>query len=738
VNRPSVQLLFFTAAGAVLGGCSNTKFLDAGQALLTKHTVEFTKPDTVSDSRSISSGLLRLTYQKPNEKALGLFRARLWLYNRTRNAKGGVFKSLHDKGGEAPVIIDSTTAAASAQSMTDYLFDKGYFNGRVSYSVHLDSARGRPKKKGSITYHVTRGPLTRIDSVKYEIADQRMNEFKDVTIAKSPLKAGQPYDVDYMRSERNRIASFMQNWGYRDFGSQYIFFEADTIGPGNTATIYVRILPPEGDSVHRVFYVDRVFVYADCTDTTQGLDTTLHDGIYVLSKGPGYKPHALTNPIRPRPGELYSKEKQLRTARKFSELDAFAFVNIKYANDRDTFGRHRACDMIVQLKSSSRRTLSAEATANSSSDQFKGIGSEVKVTFRNRNLLQVADLFELNASGGMEVGIDSGKLVLNTVDVNGDASLTFPSQLLTKIKISTRLTLLKRLGLYDFRSVAVSANFDHLERPFNRWIGGLQLMFSGVANTEPAFDLILAERPTLRRSFETINIFGPNLTFAYNSQARENRKTPHILYTRLSADVGIPVPIGAFSRFVKLDAEVKRLWRMGKRASLVGRATSGMAVPLWGDVVPYVKQFVIGGPNSIRAWRVRSLGPGVHDTTGGAAYFEDQSGDIKIELNLEYRFDLIGAWGLEAALFVDAGNIWLIKANDEVPDGEFTSAFINQFAIGTGGGLRIDLSFVIVRLDIGTKVRYPNGEWFPDGIHLLNGTWRSEQLNFNLGIGYPF
>jgi outer membrane protein assembly factor BamA len=721
--------------------CSNTKFLSDGQSLLVKHRVEYVEPDTISDVRPITSGLLRAASQQPNEKMLGIARVRLWLYNRTRNATKGLGKSLHEKGGEPPAIFDSTAAHESTVSMTDFLFDKGYFHAHVTYSVKVDSVGQRSRKKARVTYHVTRRDLSTIDSVIYDIEDARMNRLKNEGIEKSPLKAGKPYDVDFMRRERNRITTVMQDWGYRDFGSQYIFFEADTLGEKTSVTIHVKILPPDGDTAHRVFYIGTVFINPDYKEGVASFDTLVWKGVYILHNGLKYRPHALVNPVHLRTGELYSRAKQLRTYRRLSELDAFQFINIRFVNDRDTLSRHRVCDVIIELVPMKARTFNVEATANSSSDQFKGIGTELKIVFKNRNLLKITDQFALNLSGGVEGGLDTlSRVSVNTIDVNGDASITFPSKPLTKIRVGGRATYLKRLGLYDFQSVTFSATFNHLESAYNRFTGGFELLFSKLLNNTAAFDSILAERPLLARSFENVNIFGPNLTFTYNSQARPDRIKPHILFLRLSGDVGLPVPFVEvrFSSFGKMDGEVKRLWFIQEHAAFVTRLTAGVAVPFGNEVVvPYIKQFVIGGSNSIRAWRVRSLGPGAYtfDSTDNAIFFEDQAGDIRIEANAEYRFDIV-SW-LKAAFFVDAGNIWLIRPRAELPNGEFrTSTFLQQFAIGSGIGLRFDFDFLILRVDLGAKVRYPTGEW--PGIHFAQGTWWRRQTNINLGIGYPF
>ena len=736
-----------------IAGCSNTKFLSEGQALLVKHKVVFQKPDTISDSRSITSGLLNTAYQRPNEKMLGVARVRLALHNRTKNAKKGPLKSLHDKGSEPPVILDSLLNEQSVNAMTDYLFDKGYFSAQVHYEVTLDSARGKAKRKARLTYHVLRGPLTMIDSVIYDIHDRRMSRVAQQGIEKSSLKANKPYDADDLRRERNRIANIMQNEGYRLFANQYVFFEADTIGKKNAVTIYVQITPPDGDSMHRVYYINDILLYPDYTSTPRTLDTIRFDDVTIIHSGLRYKPQSLVNAIQFRKGTLYLKDKHLLTVRKLSDLDVIQFVNVKFINERDT-GIHRVCDVRIELFPSETRTVSIEATANSASDQFKGIGTEVKVVFKNRNLFRYTDVFTANVSGGIETHIDSTGIFINTVDFNADVSVIFPKWVLPfpyyprtgrfnpKTRIAARYTYLKRFGFYDFQSVLLTYGIEHQETITNRYVGSLQALFSGLIRQEEAFALILAERPILRKSFQDVSIFGPNLSFIYTNQPRPDRKTKDIIYLRITGDLGVPMKLFGitFSPFAKLDWEIKDMRPVGRRGSIVGRFTSGAGTPLGPDaVMPYVKQFVIGGPNSIRAWRVRSLGPGgyISDTDEATSLFDDQTGDVKIEANLELRFDLI-AW-LKGAIFLDAGNIWLVKPNEELPGGEFRfDRFVKQVAVGTGFGFRFDFDFFIIRLDIGMRLRHPVDRWLDDGVHFLQRSWRRENLNLNLGIGYPF
>lgn len=747
-------------------GCSNTKFLPEGKALLVKHRVEFTKPDTVSDSRSIESGLLRATSQQPNEKMLGIARVRLWLWNRTDTNQRvdtikGLRKSLHEKGGEPPVIFDSVEAGKSVVAMQDYLFDHGYFHGKVSFTVDYDSSRHTSKgsvtyrQKATVVYHVTRGELSYIDSVIYEIEDERINRFKDEGIAKSPLKSGKPYDVDDMKRERTRITTILRDWGYRDFATQYIYFEADTLSPGKDVTLYVKLAPPPEDSVHRVWYIGNIYVYPDSSAGASGHDTIKKEDVYILYRGKlRYKPQALVNPIFMRAGALYSYDKYLRTLRRFSELDAFQFVTIQFVNDRDSLGRHRVCDVVIELTPAQRRNFEVSVTANSASDAFKGIGSEVNVSFRSRNLFRFTDVLNISASGGVEAGLDTttNEFRLSTLDFNAELSIEIPKWVMPplnpktrrvpKTRVSYRFNYLRRLDLYDFRSHTFGYTGEYQDNPNNRWNGGFYFLLSGVLNSTPRFQSILDDNPTLRRSFESIRIVGVNVGFSYTNQAKPQRKTPHIFYGRFifPFELGYAIADDHSAWFFKQDAEAKRLWILSKHVQLPLRITAGVAVPTGSDgFIPYIKQFVIGGANSIRAWRVRTIGPGEYDFAEDpdTNKFLDQSGDIKLEANIECRFDLL--WWLKGAVFLDMGNIWLIKPNPELPGGEFTSNFYTQFALGTGLGFRLDFDFFIVRFDLGMKLRYPTGGGLlPKGIQFGMPDWREEQLHLNIGIGYPF
>lgn len=744
-------------AAFVLASCGNTKFLSEGESLVIKHEVEFTKPDTIKDSRSIGSGLLRTAAQKPNEKIF-FARARLWLHNRTRQGDRdtlkGLRRSIHDNGGEPPVIFDSLLAEQSVQAMRDYMFDKGYFNATVNYKVKTDSTRkGKSKRKTKLTYVVTRGPLSIISDVIYAIDNPGIDSIRKFGIDKSELKANKPYDVNDLRRERSRIASIAQNVGYRDFSNANIFFEADTLGGQNNVAIYVQLAPPVDDSIHRQFIIKKISVHIE-DDRSDALDSLTMGDVTIYFRGPlKYSPRALINPIQFRTGNLYARDKHVLTSRKYSELGVFQFVSIRYENDRDT-GRYSWTDMRIELKPAKRKSITAEAAANSASDQFKGIGSEVKLTFSNKNTFRYTDLLTFNASTGIETNFNEGRFSVNTLDFNADARVAFPKFVLPwkhtprsrrfnpTTSFASRYTYLRRLGLYDFQNISLSYGIDHQETDVNRWIGSLSVLFSGLLDSTQEFKAILAERPTLRRSFEDVTIFGPALTFIYSNQARPNKKTSDLVYLRLSTDLGIPMRLFGkqFSSFGKLDGEVKDLKPLGNHASIVGRFTAGIGVPFGTDaVMPYIKQFVAGGPNSVRAWRVRSLGPGAYDTTGLmlATFFEDQTGDIKLEANLEFRFDIYG--GLKGAIFLDAGNVWLIKPNTELPNGEFNfSTFAQQIAVGSGGGLRFDFDFFILRVDIGAKLRIPHEGWLPDGVQPLKSEWRREHVNVNLGIGYPF
>lgn len=758
-----------------LGSCSITRHLEEGQSLLVKNTFDIITIDSIADKRDLKDEIADLAIQEPNEKMLGIWRIRLRIHNATRDTTRKFNRWLNKRGGEPPVILDQSMADQSVSNMQDYLLNKGYYNAEVSYSHEVKN------KKSKLTYHVKMNGLTRVNAIHYEIADEQIKRLVLADLPNSPLKAGKPYDVEDILEERRNITLSLLNRGYYKFNKQYIQFEVDTLNAKNKVDLYVKIDPPKNESAHHRYNIRDIIIYPDFdladTLTSTSPDTIKINEYHFIGRQLAYNPKAIMNAIFFRKGDLYSRERHQITVSRLTELGVFRFVNIQFREVKDADSQHQL-DVVIRLLPSKKQELTFNFDVTTSSDYF--LGSEIGVGYNNKNLFGQTDLFSVNANGGLELIPDTTVtgIALNTIDLNASASFYFPGFVVPfklgrvskwynpKTHFTASYNYLRRLDLYTLNSTSFSYGFDWQQKNRKRHLlDPLVINFVKLADTSSLFNHTLEENPSLQKSFANQLIIGSNYTLIYSG--KENTRKKHSWFVKTNIDVAGNLLYAGYSifdksndgdaykllnrpffQYVKPDAEVRYYLKTGKRTAMVYRLFGGIGIP-WGnaEVLPYIKQYAIGGSNSIRAFRIRQLGPGAYkpEDQGISGRLADQTGDIKLETNIEYRFDLTSIF--KGAIFIDAGNIWLLSDTTR-PEGVFKgSEFYKQIAIGTGVGLRLDFSFFVLRMDLGIPIRDPayekhNGWRFSQfsgsNFKPFDRNWRKENLSLNLAVGYPF
>jgi len=286
----------------------------------------------------------------------------------------------------------------------------------------------------------------------------------------------------------------------------------------------------------------------------------------------------------------------------------------------------------------------------------------------------------------------------------------------------------------------------------------LEAAYVRSGNISEDYELELQQNPNLRHAIEKQFIIGPNYTFTFTNTMEQQRK--NTMYLRAGVDLSgniIGLIKGAnykkgdvynflnapIAQYIRTEADFRNYTKIGLKSEIAARAMVGFGYAYGNSrAMPYIKQFYVGGPNSLRAFRARTLGPGSYEPEqiGAGNFVPDMTGDIKIELNAEYRRNLVSI--VNAAAFIDAGNIWLLNEDENKPGGKFSSNFLKEMAVGAGVGLRFDLSFLVLRTDLAIPLRIPylpEGErWVIDKIDFGSKEWRKDNLVFNLAIGYPF
>ncbi|WP_321287406.1 BamA/TamA family outer membrane protein [uncultured Sunxiuqinia sp.] len=757
--------------------CSSTKFVPDDKYLLNDTDVEI-------DNRSINKEELRTQIrQKENLKILGFLKFHLGLYNLSSEKKGeGWFKRI----GEAPVIYDEFMMERSKEQLKLYLKNKGYYDAEVSSSVRY---KGK-KQKVNVTYHIEPGIPYRIRNYTYQIQDKNIESLILRDTTDQLIGGGNIFDVDVLNNERTRIANHLKNFGYYYFSENYITYLADTSLTGNPKLVDLLIeiadndLEDEVDSIqpHKKYRVESYLITPDFVPVPIGdsKEATYQDTLvdppytFLYRDKLKHKPDLFYNINRIEDDPYYSLSNVEKTYRSLVQLRQFRVVNLSFEEVdtlvSDTVGILKSN---FQLTALPRQGFSIDLEGTNSSGN---LGIAGNLNYQHRNLFRGAEIFNLNLKGAVERqqrSGDDGNLDFNTREFGLEGSLTLP-KFLNPIKRG-------RLFSYQVPQTIFSLGFNYQRRPdYTRTITNLKygynwksspirshflnlLDFNFVNLYEFDDDFIKKIRDLyIKSSFTDHLISALNYTQINNNQNLKRRADYSYMkwsfesagnllsaYSNLlnrTKETSVDTIFGVetsyhemlgvrYAQYLKGDFEYRYGHMVDDYNAIVGRAFIGVAMPYGNfDVLPFEKKYFSGGANGIRAWQVRSLGPGTYDAPSDA--YPNQSGDIKLEANLEYRYRFV--WRIEGAFFLDAGNIWAINKKDNRPGAQFYfDSFYKQIAVGTGMGLRFDFTYFIFRLDLGMKLRDPS---LQAGKRSIIGNYpiSAEHFNLTFAIGYPF
>ncbi len=765
--------------------CNTTKYLEGEQRLVNKNSVKIISDTKIDNQSDIQYELSNYIKQKPNSKFLGVFRTRLWFYYRHREPSDTSKWSnwVRRIVAEPPVIHKDKFSESTSEAMTSYLQHKGYFNAGVQYRTI--------EEKGKLIdteYLVYPNERYRFDSITYVSEDPVIQRILNDTRDKSFLKQGAGVDVKNYDNEVRRLVRQFRNLGYLDFTKTFISpLAVDTAALKVNATL--RILPTTDSLGHRVFTVGKVFIYPNYDPDWRDkyLETEEENGLVYMSVGnPEVKFNALKRTIAFTPGELYKLDDEEETKKRLASLGSYKFVSIKPEKRNDG---SQIVDFRVYLPSKKRMELGADVelnTANNSTLNNYSIGTGVSFNYKNRNLFGGAEVLTTNLETGVEFAIRNPNRTFNSLNVSLGGELAMPKfmdylgvfHLANKIRIlpdrrlnnlketaTTRLKLgfdyVNFVDFYDYYSM--EGSFGYSMTPNDKW--RVRFTQSGITyfNPDPklSFQRILDENPFLEQSFGPqlfTGILFRDVTASYTGTPKKDGAAWSL---RMSGEIsGMEELILnraiapnnewqlfntlEYAHFMRGEFEARYSLALSPKNSIALRGISGIAFPYgkFSDAVPYVEQFTVGGPNSIRAWSIREIGPGgfvdplALDENNTLPFY--QAGDIKMEASLEYRFDMF--WYFEGAFFLDVGNVWLLRNDPDRPNAKISKDFWKQFAVGTGFGMRLDFSYFIMRFDLGYPIRnnyydeFQETYWKYKRLDML----RLDDLNFNLAIGYPF
>jgi outer membrane protein insertion porin family len=756
-----------------LGGCSNTKYLPKGETLYVGSKIKYKSLDSSAKVQKavLEEELEAIILPKPNSKILGL-RVKLWFYNIAGKPTGkGLRYFIKNKLGEPPVYTSSVNFEKNRAIMANRLENRGYFKGRVTVDTttrHLRTA-GLFTTKPGVQYI--------IDTVNFpKDSSQLSSAIKSVT-RHSLLHRQGAYDLDVIKAERTRIDGRLKQKGYFFFNENDLLVKVDSSIGHNKVNMYVQVKPQTPPQAKNPYRINDVIIYDNynlATDTTHFSKITarFYDSFYVVDPYNKFNVRMFKRNIRFHPGDLYNRNDHNLTLSRLVSLGVYKFVKARF-EEVDTVSDHRL-NAFYYLSPNNKYSAKAQVSALTKSNN--STGTDLTLSLKNRNTFHGAEQLILSGFVGLEAQID-GQQNVATKRYGGNLDLLIPrvigpvlfgkySDFVPNTKINLGYEYFRRSDQYTLNSFKTSYGWVWkssvtTEHQFNPIAINL-VVPTGI--TAP-FQIGLDTNITLARSIEKQFIIGSNYNFNYTSQAKPNNKRNNFYFNGnvdlsgnlLGLITGANINSGKekkilgtpFSQYIRGEIEFRHYLAIGRPKrqqvnQLVSRVIMGAGYGYGNSsTMPFIKEFFIGGTNSIRAYRARSLGPGSYyagNTSVTHTYLPDQPGDIKIEMNTELRFKIVSI--VRGALFVDAGNIYTMNTDTARPGAVFTSGFLKQFAVGTGAGLRFDLNFLVLRIDLAFPIRKPylpgGPGWVIDQINFGDSQWRKENLVFNLAIGYPF
>ena len=774
MNR-TLRYLFPLLCAALLAACSTTRRLGEGEVLYTgvkkmkiTEAVDSTGRDGVVPGDVVSAVKEPLSVAPNNTLYTPWLRTPfpmgLWAYNHLYTPKEKGFKYwLYGKLSKEPVLISRVQPELRLKVVEELLGNHGYFGAETRYEFY---PRKRNPKAGRVGYWVHIPMPYHLDSIAYLRLEGPIGRLVDSLRASSLIRKGMRSDLDTLTGERKRISDVLRNRGFYYFRPEYIEYQADTTQGERQVALRMRLRPGVPAEVLKPYRVGQVNL--SLRNVTPGpWDTMRLRRMEVDYQKPlRIRPRVLARAVGIHPGDTFTVEAQNTTQTNLNKLGIFRYVNLNVPPVDSLRG---ADSLDITIDAALDKPLEAELEVDVSSKSNSFIGPGVIFSLRHNNIVRGGEVLTLKLNGNYEWQTGSRKQadgtkssLLNSYEFGLNMSLGIPRLtprfLGRRTRYSNRTTfqigvdLMNRPQFFHMVSFNASAGFDFQTSPYSfHSLSVLKLVYNNLLSTTASFDRTMDENPAIALSFR--NQFIPSVNYVYTFDRSYGARQKDRFFFQASATSAGNLLWAAmetfgkkgskylfgnqFSQFVKGVLEFKEYHRLGRYNTLASRLLVGAG---WAygnsSVMPYSEQFYIGGANSIRAFTIRSLGPGSYrPPEGNSNRYLDQTGDFKLEANIELRFRMMGR--LNGAVFVDAGNIWLLKNDPQRPGGVLTAkGFFNDIALGTGFGLRYDISYLVLRADLGIGIHtpYPN----PDKRGYYNIQSFKDGLGFHLAIGYPF
>ncbi len=744
--------------------------------------------------------LAAIVRPKVNRRFLG-WRFKLSMYNLAGDStkkNNFIRRWLRDKIGEPPVLGSQFIPRQNQDLLVNYLQNKGYFNAKAYGIKDVDE-----HQHATGSFDVLLGDRYFYNEIDYSPTD-KTGLSKEIAALKekSLLKKGDPYDLETIKAERERINAILKNKGYYYFSPDFLVVYADTTVGAHLIDARLKLqysLMPQ--AAYRSYTIKDIEIFpqyrfslkdnntADRYSASN--DTIVQDGLSIIQRNKKFAPRVFRQSVLFRPGDTYSPKIQNATLNRLVNLGVFKFVKNEFSPVVDTNSMmykmvqtspaisflakqgmldsfNNQLNIRYLLTPQPTRQANVEVAAYTQNDSRAG--SKISFAWRNRYLFKSAELLTLKFTGGFEMQFGGKVNIPNTYNAGVEASLNFPRTVLPFMKRNigssafvprTLATLgydfYLRNQLYSIHSLNTSFGYnwkesirkEHKLFPINVTYVNIDTF----ANTIAAQDFNLSNL-----LFKGV-ILGPTYEFTYNTLTDNNATlksnyyfnsvvdfSGNILGIVQGAKINEPTKqiLGAnYAQYMKFTLDGRYFYKFNPQGtrSIATRLYLGLGYPYGNSyTLPNIKQYFAGGASSLRGFQSRRVGPGSYNALADSIQYVELLGDVKLEANIEFRAQLYQF--IHGAIFMDAGNIWLLRDNPAFPGGKFSSNFANEIAVDAGIGLRFDFKILLLRFDFGMPIRKP---WMPVGerwvfnkIDFGSPIWRKENLVFSLAIGYPF
>lgn len=761
-------ILISLISGSLLVACNPTKHLPPNEKLYTGARVNVHGPSlTAREKKTLRDDLRGLTRPKPNTRFLGI-PVKLNIYNMFRNSKKGLFKNLRDKYGEPPVLLSQVDLQQNVKVLQNHLENKGYFHAKLTADTTVR------RKRAMADYDAETGEQYTINSVHFPTDSSNVSLAIQQTIKNSLLKKDAPFDLDVIKAERTRIDALLKEKGFYFFSADYLLVKTDSTIGNHLVNMYVVVKPEAPWQAKEIYHINNVYIYSGYNLNMHRIDTLkslaeVYSGYHIIDRNKRFKPYLFKETMQFKPGDVYNRTGHNQTLNRLINLNLFKFVKNRFEVVPVDSPKLDVYYYLTPLPSKSFR---AEITTVTRSNNLNG--SQLNLGWQHRNLFRSGAQVNITGYVGSDVQFSGAFKGYNTYRTGAGALFTIPRFVVPFATLRKTGPFAPRTAIrlgYDIlnRKKLYTLNSYRLEYGYN-WKQNLQkshelypisISYAQPLNVTHIFDSLRLLFVGMEHIIDKQFILGSRYEYLYNQQANGIQLLNSWYFNGivdLSGNIagllsGANIKKGdtakiyntPFSQYAKLEGDLRYYRKIGLKSTWANRINIGIGIPYGNSVqIPYIKQFFVGGNNSLRGFRSRSVGPGTyfpvptnHDPN---ALLPDQTGDIKLEMNTEFRPHISGP--LYGAIFLEGGNIWLKEdtAFTHKPGSQFTGKFLKQLAVDAGVGIRLDITLFVIRFDVAFPLRKP---WvIPPSvirdINFFNPVWRRQNLVYNLAIGYPF